>query len=119
MLSDFFAINLPYGIARNYNNEWIAFNREYMPLGFNDIKYKKKPGCDFDNLPVYTKYTKVSDNLLEELAEDETYIRRNDTGEIIKIFLYHNNTNPVSNNTNTNWSRYFEKLKKLSKLKIK
>jgi hypothetical protein len=34
-LTDFFRKNLPYGIARNENGEWMAFNREYLPLGFN------------------------------------------------------------------------------------
>jgi len=38
MLGNFFRINMPYGIIRNENGEWMAFNREYMPLGFNDIR---------------------------------------------------------------------------------
>ena len=32
-LSNFFKINLPYGIKRNENGQWTAFNREYKPLG--------------------------------------------------------------------------------------
>ncbi len=33
-LSDFFRINLPYGMMRNESGEWFVFNREYAPLGF-------------------------------------------------------------------------------------
>lgn len=43
-LTDFFRINLPYGIKCNDKNEWATFNREYMPLGSNnksidDVEY--------------------------------------------------------------------------------
>jgi hypothetical protein len=34
-LTDFFRINLPYGLKRNDNDEWFCFNREYVPLGWN------------------------------------------------------------------------------------
>ena len=34
-LFDFFRVNLPYGLKKNSKKEWIAFNREYMPLGWN------------------------------------------------------------------------------------
>lgn len=30
MLNNFFRINLPYGIAKNDNDEWMTFNCEYM-----------------------------------------------------------------------------------------
>ena len=29
-LTDFFRINLPYGIRKNDKGEWVAFNREYQ-----------------------------------------------------------------------------------------
>ena len=41
MINDFLRINLPYGIKKNENNEWAAFNREYLPLDFNDIRFKQ------------------------------------------------------------------------------
>jgi len=56
MLSDFFRINLPYGIAKNENGEWMAFNREYLPLGYNDTNLKGLPGESYTELPVYTRY---------------------------------------------------------------
>lgn len=40
-LSDFFRINLPYGIKRNSKNEWFAFNREYVPIGWNKKDHEK------------------------------------------------------------------------------
>lgn len=54
-LSYFFRINLPYGIARNENDEWMAFNREYLPIGFSD----KQNGFDIDissSYPVHNAY---------------------------------------------------------------
>ena len=35
-LTDFFRINLPYGIVRDSKGRWSAFNREYLPLGWNE-----------------------------------------------------------------------------------
>ena len=67
MLSDFFRINLPYGIAKNKNNEWMAFNREYLPLGYNSEDINGLPGLSYLDLPVYTGYENVPDQLLLEL----------------------------------------------------
>jgi hypothetical protein len=36
MLTDFFRINLPYGMQKNEKGEWMFFNREYVPLGWNE-----------------------------------------------------------------------------------
>lgn len=38
MLADFFRINMPYGMKQNKEGKWIIFNREYMPLGWNDVE---------------------------------------------------------------------------------
>lgn len=67
MINDFFRINLPYGIKKNENNEWTAFNREYLPLGFNDIHYKQK--LDFE-VPIYTKYYGLTERFLLEIANN-------------------------------------------------
>jgi hypothetical protein len=32
-LTDFFRINLPYGLKKKLDNKWFIFNREDMPLG--------------------------------------------------------------------------------------
>jgi hypothetical protein len=119
MLSDFFRINLPYGIARNEKNEWMAFNREYMPLGFNDYNFKGQPGEDYTDMPVYSKYKGLTEKFLLELAHSDNGIQRNEDGDIIKVFFYNDRTNPrnQSKDNAALWESYFSKLKKLSKLK--
>ena len=121
MLSDFFRTNLPYGIARNENGAWMAFNREYLPLGYNDLSLKGSPGTSYLDLPVYSKYKRISDKTLIELADDESSIQRNESGEITTIFLYHDGTNPMNQSRESSllWNKYMDKLKRLSRLKIK
>ncbi|MCL3782744.1 hypothetical protein EMN47_20345 [Prolixibacteraceae bacterium JC049] len=120
MLSDFFRINLPYGIARNERNEWMAFNRDYLPIGYNDVSMKGLPGRSYLDLPVYTKYKKVPEKLLLELADDESSLQRDENGEISKVFLYDDGTNPVNrlDEVKDLWVKYFKKLEKLSELRI-
>lgn len=122
MLSDFFRINLPYGFAKNANGEWMAFNREYRPIGYNESSEKGLPGQSYLDLPVYTKYQRVTEKLLLELVDDDDSgaIQRNDKGEIEKVFLYNDGTNPVNQSSDKPklWENYFKKLQKLSKLKI-
>ena len=124
MLSDFFRINMPYGIAKNENDEWMAFNREYMPIGFNSVKEKGSPGHSYLDLPVYTKYLNLTDKLLLELADDESSVQHDETGRISRIFLYSDETNPLERLANKKrfsmkkdlWKRYIEKLEKLAGL---
>ncbi|MFZ4414188.1 MAG: hypothetical protein ACOYOV_13985 [Bacteroidales bacterium] len=119
MLGDFFRINLPYGIARNENGEWMAFNREYLPLGFIDQSLKGMPGKSYLDLPVYTYYKNVTEKLLLQLADDDTSLQRNDSNEIVKVFFYSDGTNPRNHIKDNDilWNKYFAKLKILSKLK--
>ncbi len=121
MLSDFFRINLPYGIAKNENGEWMAFNREYLPLGYNNTNLKGMPGQSYLDIPVYTKYKSVSEKLLIQLADDETSLQRDDNGKISKLFLYDDGTNPMNqaHRKKDLWDKYFQKIEKLSELKIK
>jgi hypothetical protein len=120
MLNDFFRINLPYGIAKNKDKQWIAFNREYLPLGFNNQSLKGNPENSYLTLPVYTKYKNITEKMLLEIAEDESKIERNEKNEIVKIFLYNDKTNPVNHTRDKKelWEKYFNKLKRLSKLSI-
>ena len=120
MLSDFFRINLPYGIAKNEYGEWMAFNREYMPLGYNSETHKGLPGISYLDKPVYTKYEKVTEKFLMGLADDENHLEKDDSGNIVKVFLYSDGTNPVNHSRTIQnlWNNYFAKLQKLSKLKI-
>jgi hypothetical protein len=106
-LSDFFRINLPYGIERNDKGEWTAFNREYEPLGANT----KKEDREF----IYTKYVNVTEKLLHKVAEGNSF-NCNDKKELIRIWLYNDDTNPASNPEH--WKDYMKKLKLLSQFEI-
>ena len=119
MLSDFFRINLPYGIVKNKNGEWMAFNREYLPLGYNNKDSKGMHGKSYLDLPIYTKYKRITEKLLIELAHSEDGIQRDENGEITKVFFYNDGTNPRNQSTDKKelWDSYFDKFKKLSKLK--
>jgi len=116
MLNNFFRINLPYGIAKSEDGEWMAFNREYMPLGFNDLSFKEHPGYSYKDIPIYTKYKRLTDNFLVDLVGSEKLLGRNESGEIMKVFFYDDSTNPVSNSKDQLWESYFKKIQKLSKM---
>lgn len=118
MLSNFFRINMPYGIAQNEDGEWMAFNREYMPLGYNSLKYKQTPGKNYFDQPIYTKYKRLTEKFLIELVDEPGQVQRHPDGRIRFVFLYNDGTNPTNQSKDNPelWKRYFEKLKKLSKL---
>ncbi len=121
-LTDFFNINLPYGLRRNSKNQWIAFNREYLPLGWsNDEDVKKTVGHNdvYPNLPLHTGYLGLSEAILKKIAwsEDEEGIRRDQQGKIYMVFLYCGNTNPKQNYNF--WKIYFDKIRILADLRKK
>lgn len=121
MLSDFFRINLPYGIARNDNDEWMAFNREYLPLGYNNTNSKGMPGHDYLEMPIYTKYKGISEKKLLLLADKDSSLQRDENGKICRLFLYDDGTNPMNQSRKNKalWMKYFKKIETLSELKIK
>ncbi len=120
MLNNFFTINLPYGIARTESGEWMAFNREYLPLGFSDESLKALPGYSYTLLPVYCRYKNISEVELAKLAGSDSQILRNEHGEIVRVILYDSATNPANQpeDTPTLWKKYFDKLKVLSKWEV-
>ncbi len=127
MLTDFLRINMPYGLIRNESNEWMAFNREYMPLGFNNERSELKESLGLDSngnpfkaytqFPLFTKYRNITNDILEKVATSVNY---NNNGEIVRIFLYNDATNPTSKSKNKKelFASYFEKLEVLSSLLI-
>lgn len=118
-LSNFLSINMPYGISRNEKGEWFAFNREYLPIGWNSIWYNRKSIRDenvYSEIPIYTKYRGLTEPKLLKLANGEK-IEFDEKGRINRIFFYNGRTNPFSNPKN--WNEYFEKLKILGTLKRK
>jgi len=117
-LDNFFSINLPYGLKRNANNEWFAFNREYLPLGWNSKKdqqtiYDDSPYGEF---PVYTTYKNLHDDDLNAIAMDADSIYRDEQGRPHIVFLYSDNSNPVY--APQFWDAYFQKIKTLSLFQV-
>ncbi len=109
-MTDFFRINMPYGMQKNDKGEWMFFNREYTYLG----------NCSRDtvdtNSPFYCSYRGITDELLESLAEKDS-IERNETGEITRIWFYKDATTPARNKWDKAlWDTYVEKLRKLCSL---
>ena len=90
-LNNFFKINMPYGIKRNENGHWAAFNREYRPLGENDFM-KHVPDSDF----IYTDYGKLSERFLMDLADDPTSFQMDENNVIVRVFFYDDATNPAN-----------------------
>lgn len=120
-LGDFFRINMPYGIKRNDKGEWFAFNREYMPLGWNSSHYKKSIGNDdvYSDLPIHTKYKGLTESILVEIAnsdKDDSGVRKDEQGKINMVFFYKDATNPQTHPKY--WDTYFEKIKILSALVV-
>lgn len=117
MLGDFFRINMPYGIRRNEANEWYAFNREYVPIGFNDDGDRQK--FKSLNLPIYTQYKGLTETKLLAVAWDPVRgVERAEDGKIMAVWLYNDGTNPMNQSTDQPglWTAYFNKIKILSKL---
>lgn len=96
MLNNFFRINMPYGITRNEKGEWSAFNREYMPLGYNDSRLKGNIIKEFGELPIWTKYKALHEKTLLSLAIHPEAIKRDEDGKINQVWFYNDGTNPVA-----------------------
>ncbi len=112
-LGNFFAINMPYGIKRNSKNERVAFNQEYMPLGWNSKQLQQSIFSNetFSDLPIYTKYKGLTEKELMKLVDNKEYIILDADGKIEVLYLHQK----VSLDDKKVIDRYFDKLKKLSK----
>lgn len=114
-LSNFFKINLPYGIKRNPNDEWFAFNREYAPIGWNTLTDESIFKDDvFSENPIYTKYQGLTEAKLLDIVGDEKFIRRDANGKIELIYFYDDYTVPTVNVKFRDL--YFEKVMKIGVL---
>ncbi len=111
-LTDFFRINLPYGIQKNKEGYWSAFNREYKPLGYNE----SSSVVDFDQLPVHTKYKGLTSLQITKLIKNREHIHLDESGDVWRFFLYEDKTNPQS--SPAYWDEYFTKIKSLSKFEV-
>ena len=106
-LHNFLKINFPYGIELNELGKWVAFNREYKPLGWNTNEYVK-----YEDYPIATKFNGLTENFLIQLGN----VKRDDNDKIVKVYLYDDATNP--NKGGIYWDNYAEKLKMLSQIKV-
>jgi len=117
-LSNFFRVNLPYGIKQNSNGEWFAFNREYHPIGWNTTsEISIHEDSAFAENPIYTRYKALTDSKLLKIAGGEESVKRDSEGKIMMVFLYNDGTNPSSKKEH--WNAYFDKIKELSILEVK
>lgn len=118
----FLRINMPYGIAKSdKNNKWIAFNREYKPLGTNSSQGSFDLFGSEETLPqLYTEYKRLTDKAILKIFGEEM-VRRDENGNIYQAWFYDDGTNPNNqrNHNNKYWSIYFNKLKALSKYQVK
>lgn len=116
-LTDFFRINMPYGIVKNSKGEWTAFNREYVPLGWNECSGLQHIDSEesYKEIPIRTKYKNATEKLLAKLIDENSSVSCDNDGKIRKLFLYNDRTNPA--NDKQYWNLYMEKIKILSQLK--
>lgn len=107
-LTDFLRINLPYGLLKNKNKEWVAFNRDHRPLGWNDSMQEENDILnlyDKDRYP--TKYLGLTEDKIISL--NPTQIERDEDNQIFLFFLYNTDGFP-------DWEDYSKKLKVLAEL---
>jgi len=104
-MSDFFRINLPYGIRIKKDGQIAAFNREYKPLGgsFSD---------DSNSKLLYEKYREITPEKINELAFDANSISVDTKDDSTTILFYNDSSNPQ--HKPEYWEQYLNRLKILS-----
>ena len=107
MIYDFLNINLPYGLQKTGKDEWIAFNRKYLPLGCNNMAH------NIDKWVGLT-YKGLTDDFLSEIA---VTIIKDENGHAVKVFFYKDDSDPQL--SAKLYDDYFDKLKLLGKLELK
>jgi len=122
-LSCFFRVNLPYGIAKSdKSNKWIAFNREYKPLGTNISSGNFDLQRNEDEFPkLYTSYKGLTEKAILKIFDGEENVSRDENGEIYQAWFYNDGTNPNNQDKKENkyWDIYFNKVKMIAKFNVK
>lgn len=113
MTTDFFRMNLPYGMQKNEEGQWMFFNRYYKPLGCATSRIiPDKELVDFCSY-----YPKMDNAFLVSLAEFGS-VRRNEEGEIYQLWFYNDATVPSLQTLDEDkWNNYIGKLKLLASLR--
>ncbi|POY36266.1 hypothetical protein C3K47_10955 [Solitalea longa] len=118
-LFNFFRINLPYGIKKNPDNTWFAFNREYVPLGWNSKQNAESTGGalkPYLSYPIHTKYQGLTDEAILKFIKNKELIHYNENGEILTVFFYDDRLNPT--NKGGDWDAYFDIIKSLGNYEV-
>ncbi|MFO7657475.1 MAG: hypothetical protein R6W78_10435 [Bacteroidales bacterium] len=122
-LWDFFRINMPYGVIKTPKG-WTTFNREYQPLGRLE-RGLKQPHFLYSDDEVFSdyriEYKGLTEKIILSIVDDKHSFKRDKTGVITEFFFYNDATNPENQSTAEKrdfyYERYFEKIKRLGKLK--
>ena len=110
---DFLRINLPYGIKRNSKDEWIAFNRDYYPVGWAKTSPNESIYGDdaFAQYPIYHKFIGLTENSILDIIKNPKLITRDSNGKIYFVFFYEEATPQYLN-------EYFDIIREFSKFAI-
>lgn len=124
-LTNFFSINMPYGMYYEKGKGWVCFNREYKPLGYN-ISGGGFPSCakDFFHTPIFTNY-KVNNEQIQKLVDkfDLDYRIDPKDGKIGLVIFYDSDRNPLIHwpkdklTQAKKWKRYFSIIQQISNWK--
>lgn len=115
-LNTFIDVNLPYGMEKTSEKEWIVFNRDRVPLGWNKTQRLSVQHNHelYSDIPIVTRYKTLTDEIITEIIHDESLIRRRKTtNEIYSFTFYDEKTTPLS--SDQKWDSYIEKLRKIAK----
>jgi hypothetical protein len=116
-LTNFFRINLPYGMKKNSDGRWFVFNREYVPIGWTS----KPAGSSYDapnafaDFPIHCKYKDLTDKELLKIITNPDLVKliqKNEAGEIVAVWFYNDRTNPQYKGND--FDDYFRMIKELS-----
>jgi hypothetical protein len=116
-LTNFFRINLPYGMHYEPNKGWVCFNREYIPLGWNDQFQRMgfpTGGNKYDDIPIFTNYKITNFDIERFVNKFDLYHWKDEDGKINRIWFYDDGTNPTNSSKPGLWERYFEIIKYIS-----
>lgn len=115
--SNFFQINMPYGVIFKANGQVVCFNREYAPLGHLKSNESYLAWSNESDLPIFGNYEPVSDDLLRKISIDGKIDVLEDGTRI--IWLYLDDSNPTHHpKSDKKWQAYFDKIRMLSELGV-
>lgn len=115
-LTNFFRINMPYGMRQLAAGKWHCFNREYAPIGWNDNTRDSDLKELISSLPIETAYKGLTEDHILQIVKDAKAIHKDSEGNITEVFFYDDSINPQVNQEN--WDRYTKILSELTKFEV-